>query len=215
MIKTCRRTNITMSIHKQAGINVGPKVGHQDKWIIRPYNWTLWQLKSSKYFPIKRPFIWITLKWKIRVITRRLQCLIRVITRRLHCLIRVITTRLQCLIRVITSKLQCLIRVITRRLQCLIRVITRRLQCLIFSSDEIFITQIKYSQARQQSRKVYLKQRSNLVMIFIYFFIYHLFLKAFIKAFEAPQRSVKETLNLIFILMQFFEMHRTGYTLFL
>ena len=215
MIKTCRRTNITMSIYKQAGINVGPKVGHQDKWIIRPYNWTLWQLKSSKYFPIKRPFIWITLKWKIRVITRRLQCLIRVITRRLHCLIRVITTRLQCLIRVITSKLQCLIRVITRRLQCLIRVITRRLQCLIFSSDEIFITQIKYSQARQQSRKVYLKQRSNLVMIFIYFFIYHLFLKAFIKAFEAPQRSVKETLNLIFILMQFFEMHRTGYTLFL
>ena len=204
MIKTCRRTNITMSIYKQAGINVGPKVGHQDKWIIRPYNWTLWQLKSSKYFPIKRPFIWITLKWKIRVITRRLQCLIRVITRRLHCLIRVITTRLQCLIRVITS-----------RLQCLIRVITRRLQCLILSSDEIFITQIKYSQARQQSRKVYLKQRSNLVMIFIYFFIYHLFLKAFIKAFEAPQRSVKETLNLIFILMQFFEMHRTGYTLFL
>ena len=215
MIKTCRRTNITMRIYKQAGINVGPKVGHQDKWIIRPYNWTLWQLKSSKYFPIKRPFIWITLKWKIRVITRRLQCLIRVITKRLHCLIRVITTRLQCLIRVITSKLQCLIRVITRRLQCLIRVITRRLQCLIFSSDEIFITQIKYSQARQQSRKVYLKQRSNLVMIFIYFFIYHLFLKAFIKAFEAPQRSVKETLNLIFILMQFFEMHRTGYTLFL
>ena len=182
MIKTCRRTNITMSIYKQAGINVGPKVGHQDKWIIRPYNWTLWQLKSSKYFPIKRPFIWITLKWKIRVITRRLHCLIRVIT---------------------------------RRLQCLIRVITRRLQCLIFSSDEIFITQIKYSQARQQSGKVYLKQRSNLVMIFIYFFIYHLFLKAFIKAFEAPQRSVKETLNLIFILMQFFEMHRTGYTLFL
>ena len=191
MIKTCRRTNITMSIYKQAGINVGPKVGHQDKWIIRPYNWTLWQLKSSKYFPIKRPFIWITLKWKIRVITRRLQCLIRVITRRLHCLIRVITTRLQ----------------------CLIRVITRRLQCLILSSDEIFITQIKYSQARQQSGKVYLKQRSNLVMTFIYFFIYHLFLKAFIKAFEAPQRSVKETLNLIFILMQFFEMHRTGYTL--
>ena len=204
MIKTCRRTNITMSIYKQAGINVGPKVGHQDKWIIRPYNWTLWQLKSSKYFPINCPFIWITLKWKIRVITRRLQCLIRVITRRLHCLIRVITTRLQCLIRVITS-----------RLQCLIRVITRRLQCLILSSDEIFITQIKYSQARQQSGKVYLKQRSNLVMIFIYFFIYHLFLKAFIKAFEAPQRSVKETLNLIFILMQFFEMHRTGYTLFL
>ena len=160
MIKTCRRTNITMSIYKQAGINVGPKVGHQDKWIIRPYNWTLWQLKSSKYFPINCPFLWITLKWKIRVITRRLQC-------------------------------------------------------LIFSSDEIFITQIKYSQARQQSGKVYLKQRSNLVMIFIYFFIYHLFLKAFIKAFEAPQRSVKETLNLIFILMQFFEMHRTGYTLFL
>ena len=31
MIKTCGRTNITMRIYKQAGINVGPKVGHQDK----------------------------------------------------------------------------------------------------------------------------------------------------------------------------------------
>ena len=151
MIKTCRRTNITMSIYKQAGINVGPKVAHQYKWIIRPYKWTLWQLKSSKYFPFKSLFIWITLKWKIRVITSRLQSLIRVIT--------------------------------------------RRIQCLIFSSDVMFITQIKYSQARQQSGKLYLKQRRNLVMIFIYlFFIYHLFLKAFIKALRHHKEVWKKHL---------------------